>query len=70
MIIKPINMISEQSYFIKTFVITEKTGASVVFSSKVLRVPKFQRDKENNKSTSQYYLFLLSVRAPQTQDVN
>ena len=58
MIIIPINIvinipISEQSYFIKAFVITEKTGASVAFSSEALRVPRFWRDKENNKSIRQ-----------------
>ena len=53
MIIKPINMISEQSYFIKTFVITEKTGASVVFSSKVFLLIEFLSFRETKKIISQ-----------------
>ena len=68
MIITPINIISEYSYLIKTLFITENAGASVAFWSEVLRVARFQGDKDNSKSISQYYLLLLSIRKKETFD--
>ena len=68
MIITPINIISKYSYLIKTLFITENAGASVAFWSEVLRVARFQGDKENSKSISQYYLLLLSIRKKETFD--
>ena len=68
MIITPINIISEYSYLIKTLFITKNAGASVAFWSEVLRVARFQGDKDNSKSISQYYLLLLSIRKKETFD--